>query len=263
MTELYTITDNLIRLTKQDERLKAVRFEKAYRKAQAQRPVSGFLGVVSFRKVECEMSAEGDIYRTELEIILYSSESGEELGVTALNLTDALLSADKDGFIANITVGAIDYDTNNGAIFRSVNAQLSTIYIDGVMKKYPLKKQEENEESAPPTPPAVVYKDGVKLGGVLSFNAKEEYEETDAYYEILTEEPWLSTAQKKEYTIEISLSDDGFEGAHNGFTLTSEYTDGSVSYEGCRVISSQITVNDSESYIRKYKITATERVSKQ
>lgn len=265
MTELYKMTDNLIRLAKQDKRLRAVRFEKAYRKAPAQRPVSGFLGVVNFRKVECEMSAEGEIYKTGLEIILYSNESGEELGVTALNLIDALLAADKDGFIASITVGAIDYDANTGAICRSVNAQLSTIYTDGVMKKYPLEKEEDDEEKEEEKviPPAVVYKDGVKLSDVISFNAKEEYGKAEAYYEILSDEPWLGTVQKKEYVIEIGLSDDSFEGAGSGFTLTAEYKDGIVSYTDCTVLSSQITINDGESYIRKYKITATERVSTQ
>lgn len=257
MTELYKITDNLIRLAKQDARLSSVRFEKAYRKAQAHRPVSGFLGVVNFRKVECEKNAEGDIYKTELEIILYSSESGEELGVTALNLTDALLAADKDGFVANITVGAIDYDVSNGAIFRSINAQLSTIYSDGVMKKYsPAYKAESSVIN-----PAVVYKDGEKLDGVVSFNAKEEFGKTESCYEMLSAEPWLSTAQKKEYTVEISMSSDSLEHAQSGFTLTAEYENGSVSYTGCSVVSSQITVNDSESYVRKYKITATERVN--
>ncbi|MCH5299570.1 MAG: hypothetical protein J1E96_07400 [Ruminococcus sp.] len=259
MTELYKITDNLIRLVKQDARLRDVRFEKAYRKAQAHRPVSGFLGVVNFRKVECEMSAEGDIYKTELEIILYSSESGEELGVTALNLIDALRAADTDGFIANVTVGAIDYDSNNGAIYRSINAQLSTIYNDGVMKKYSPAKEGESST----TNSAVVYKDGVKLSGVTSFNAKEEFEKSESHYEMLCAEPWLSTARKKEYSIEIGLSGDDLEGTESGFVLTAEYDNGCVSYTGCTVISSQITVNDSESHIRKYKITATERVSAQ
>ncbi len=259
MTELYTITDNLIRNARRDEKLKDVRFVKAYRKDKAERPVSGFLGVVNFKKAESEMSAEGEIYRTELEIILYNceSESGEALGITALNLTKALKTADKDGFIANMTVGAIDYDSNNGAIFRSVNVKLSAIYTDGVMKKYP---DSENEDSGTAAP--YVYINDVKINGVLSLSVKEEFESAVSYYEILSEEPWLSTAQKKGYTIEISLSDDKFSDiTESDFTLTAVYGESSVSYRGCRSISSEITVDKSKSYKRKLKITATERVA--
>lgn len=261
MTELYAITDNLIRNAKRDRKLSEVRFVKAYRKAQAEHPVSGFLGVVNFRKVDCEMNAEGEIYKTELEITLYKceSESGEELGITALNLIKALQDADKDGFIANMSMGAIEYDSNNGAICRNVKAQLSAIYSDGVMKKYPTDGTQNGGTSVP----AVVYKNGIKLDGVLSFSAREEFTQSKSYYEILSDEPWLSTAQQKEYIIEIIMSEDSYGDFESGFVLTAEYEDGSISYKGCKVISSELTVNDSESYKKKFKITATERVSAQ
>lgn len=135
MTAIEDIVNSLVRGAKNNCSDVDIRFVKAYKTREAEKPVSGFAAVVEIGEATAGGSfvggyfntgVKGDIYKVALTVSIYSPDtiSGEDLSTTALKVSEAFKKADESGIIEEMSVSPIAFDENTSAIYRSIDMRL-------------------------------------------------------------------------------------------------------------------------------------------
>jgi len=136
MTRIIDICNDLIFKAKEDERIKEIKFIKAYKENFAQMPIEGITAVVNIDKIVfgetfageyAESYKKGQLVEVALKIDLYSdrSFSGEELSIFAVKVQQAIYGADENDVIESSSISAIRFDSDLKSIYREIIFNLS------------------------------------------------------------------------------------------------------------------------------------------
>jgi hypothetical protein len=135
MTEVNDIVDTLVKKAKSVNNIEGVKFIRAYNQGMTERPFQGFTCVVNIESVSQPEkflggyygeSIKGELYSVKLCLRVYADNetSGEDLGATTLNISQAFISADENKIIASSYIGPITYDNQLQSIYREINISL-------------------------------------------------------------------------------------------------------------------------------------------
>jgi hypothetical protein len=100
-----------------------------------ERPFQGFTCVVNIESVSqpekflggyYEESIKGELYSVKVCLRVYADNetSGEDLGDTTLNISQAFISADENKIIDSSYIGPITYDDKLQSIYREISFSL-------------------------------------------------------------------------------------------------------------------------------------------
>lgn len=135
MTEIEAAVESLIRKTKKRPELSAVRFIKAYREAEAETPVSGYLAVVSIESVSKSRSflgddvgngLKGEKFTAVVKVKIYAPhfEKGQDLTGIAGVFCSCVKEADEEDVIEDISFSPVGFDQQLNAVYRCCNLSI-------------------------------------------------------------------------------------------------------------------------------------------
>lgn len=135
MTRLTKLCDNIIRGVKRE--VEDVRFVRAYRFAQSEYPVRGFIGVVDAETVADENrylngcyseGLSGTALKADMKITLYcpKTSSGSELCSKALEIIRAVTKCGGD-YVLGTKLYEVKYNENEAAIYRIIRVRLGCV----------------------------------------------------------------------------------------------------------------------------------------
>ena len=132
LNQMKAELDAVIRTVKAVDSLRPVRFIKEYGGANAEMPVSGWIGVVQIREMNTARSylggllcsgRRGERLRAAVDILLYAPPGESGSGLTRLSL--ALMAALRSCRVSGCRVSAVSYDPDFGAIYRRVGFEMT------------------------------------------------------------------------------------------------------------------------------------------
>lgn len=131
MNQITTQLDRIIARLKQNEKLAKVKFIREHGNHGAEINLTSFLAVVAVTDTVLSKkyvgdylsaSVKGEQFLAKMQIFVYApaDENGNGLSEITCEIMQGLKKADTEKIISELSVSAIDFDTDINAIFRKV-----------------------------------------------------------------------------------------------------------------------------------------------
>jgi hypothetical protein len=144
MNSIIDIAESLITDVIDNRDFENINFVKSYGAGEYNPSHTAFTAVVGIENIErkdgyisrlYKYDTYGDVFSAELNIRLYGGydTSGESLTRTALDLRQAVISADSDGFIDKSRISSLKYESGTSAVYRDISFDIEYVLCEAMV----------------------------------------------------------------------------------------------------------------------------------